>query len=106
MHTHSNLIPSSDDNAAIFSTYVKRAFCAEDAPAGNVIQCYLDFYGNDNPVFVVCNIAGQINISIDGGLNSSVPRLKEKDEIIVVLIDGVYYCTALFNLSTIFNCAT
>jgi hypothetical protein len=94
------------DSISPTSTTIYRAFCAEDAPAGNVILCYLDSYGSGSMVSVVCNIVGQINVLTDGGLNSSVPRLKNRDEIIVVLLDGVYYCTALFNLSMILDLST
>ncbi len=87
---------------------VRKAYCAENAPEGSIIQCNLDTIGG-TLINVVCQIAGQNlvydpsagNPSIipDEDLNSAVPRLEEGDEI-YVFNDGVNWnCTSLFQLS-------
>ena len=72
------------------------AYCAEDAPSGDEIQCYLDSNdiesaGAGTEVTVVCNISN------GDDLDEAMPLLSNDDPIIVTSIGGVWYSTTQFN---------
>lgn len=70
------------------------AYCKDDAGAGIEIDCYLDTDLVGEQITVTCNIAQN-----GADLDDATPFLVTSDPIIVTEIDGVWYCTGLFNPS-------
>lgn len=68
------------------------AYCKEDAPAGLIIDCYLDTDLVGEEVEVTCNIA-----QAGANLGDATPLLITGDPIVVTIINNIWYCTSLFN---------
>lgn len=75
------------------------AYCKEDAPADNTIDCYLDTDATGTEITVTCFIA-------QGGsaLNNAAPRLKDGDGIMVSKIGGTWYCLTTFDVDEECDC--
>ncbi len=78
---------------------IRKAFCKNDAGAGNTIDCYLDEDATGQEVTVNCSIA-------QGGtnLNTCLPLLANGDLIFVTPIGNEWWCLQTFNYSKECDC--
>ena len=77
---------------------VRLAYCKEDAPGDNTIDCYLDTNETGTEVAVTCHICK------GSALNEATPRLADNDEIFVIEIGGTWYCITTFHATEDCDC--
>jgi len=69
---------------------VRKAYCKTDAGAGTTLACYLDSDDSNDEVTV------NFNTTNGTALNACLPPLSDGDMILVINIDGDWWCTGNF----------